>query len=368
MNLLRTSLAAIATTALAASALQAQTTSTTDPVGFMTIATPAGNDTIIATPLTKPPVFQGAVSSRSNFVITVSPSPAFGDLTTLPHYVQPVTGPQAGYFFDVIANNSNTITLASNGITPTGLDPSNSFKVVPYWTLGQLFPAGDQSVSFQASGVTGGNRRTQILFPSLTNTGINRAASATYFFATNAADPTNPSVSYWRSTATGITNVDNTAIIPDSYITVRNPTNALTNLQVTIAGNVNTGATSVQLDSVSGIQNDNYVSLGRPTDITLNALGLIQSGAFLPSTGFTGGGRRDQLLIISNSTIGTNKAANVTYYYVSAGGTNQWASTVTGTNDVGNTLIPAAIGYTIRKSSSNSTGTQFWTNNITIAP
>ena len=365
MNYLRSSFAALTASLLAAHGLQAQTTATTDPVGFMTIATPVASDTIIAAPLTKPPVFQGAVSSRSNFVITVSPSPNFSNLAAKPHYVQPISGAQAGFLFDVATNTSNTITLVDNGITPTGLDASNTFKVVPYWTLGEIYPATDAGVSFTPSGTTALNRRTQILTPNIVGTGINRAAAATYFFATNAADPTNPAVSYWRSTATGATNQNATPILPDSYFTVRQTTNSGTNLATTIAGNVNTGAVAVQLESVAGTANDNYVSLGRPTDITLNNLGVVQSGAFLQSLNTTALGRRDQLLIISNSSIGFNKAASVTYYYVTNAG---WKSTATGTNDVGTNVIPAAIGYIVRKVSNNTPGTQFWTNNITIAP
>ena len=368
MNYLRSSFAALTASLLAAHGLQAQTTATTDPVGFTTVALPAGSDTAIAAPLTKPPVFQGAVSSRSNFVITVSPSPNFSNLTATPHYVQPVTGPQAGFFFDVATNTSNTITLVDNGVTPTGLDASNTFKVVPYWTLGQVFPAGDQNVSFTPSGLTGGNRRTQILFPNIVGTGINRAPQAPFFFATNAADPTNPAVSFWRNVNTGATNQDNRPILPDSYIIVRNPTNAGTNLKLTVAGNVNVGATAVQLDSVNGTTNDNYVSLGRPTDITLDNLGLVSSGAFLPSTSFTGGGRRDQLLIYNNAQIGTNKSPQTQVFFYVGGTNNYWASTTTGTTNVGSVLIPGAIGYIVRKHPSNSTGTQFWTNNITIAP
>jgi uncharacterized protein (TIGR02597 family) len=364
MNLLRTSLAAVATTALAASALQAQTTSTTDPVGFMTIALPVGSDTIVAAPLTKPPVFQGGVTTLSNFTVTFSPSPGFGSFTTLPHYVQASTGSQAGIIFDVATNDSNSITLVNNGITPTGLSNGVSVKVIPYWTLSQLFPITDQTVSFTPSGSTVPSRRTQILTPNVVGTGINRSPSSTYFFATNT-DATNPAFSYWRSTATGTNNVNDTPILPDSYFTVRNTTNSATNLSVTIAGNVNTGAMAVQLDSIGTTANDNYVSLGRPTDITLNNLGLIASGAFLQSASATVPARRDQLFVISNSIIGFNKSPSVTYYYVTNAG---WRSTAAGTNDVGNDVISSAIGYIIRKASNNPAGTQLWTNTITIAP
>ena len=370
MNNLRSSFAALTASLLAAHGLQAQTTATTDPVGFMTLPTPLGSDTIIAAPLTKPPVFQGAVSSRSNFVITVSPSPNFSNLAATPHYVQPVTGAQAGYIFDVATNTSNTITLVDNGVTPSGLDPSNTFKVVPYWTLGQIYPAADQNVSFTPSGTSGGNRRTQILFPDLVGTGINRSPGQIYFFATNAADPTNPAVSYWRLAGGGTTNFNSKAILPDSYFIVRQTTNAgqTTNLATTIAGNVNTGAMAVQLDAVAGVANDNYVSLGRPTDITLNNLGLISSGAFTPSASTSGGARRDQLLIISNSVIGQNKSPQAIYYYVTNATTNFWALAGGGTTNFGTNVIPAALGYIIRKASNNPTGTTFWTNNITIAP
>lgn len=350
---------------VAAASLQAQTTATTDPVGFMTIDTPVGSDTIIAAPLTKAPVFQGGVTTLSNFTLTFSPSPGFGNLTAQPHYVQAAGGDQAGIIFDVASNTSNSITLVDNGISPTGLTNGTSVKVVPYWTLAEIYPAGDQGVSFTPSGTTGPLRRTQILTPNITGTGINRSAAATYFFVTNASDPTNPAVSFWRSTATGATNQNNAPILPDTYFTVRQTTNSATNLKTTVAGSVNTGATVVPLDATAGAANDNYVALGRPVDITLNDLGLVSSGAFLQSLNTTGPGRRDQLLIISNSTVGFNKAASVTYYYVTNAG---WKSTATGTNDVGSNVIPAAIGYIIRKASNNATGTALWTNTITIAP
>jgi len=332
----------------------------------MTIPTPVTNDTIIGAPLTKPPVFQGAVTSRSNFVITVSPSPGFGDLTSTLHYVQPVSGPQAGFYFDVATNSSNSITLVDNGVTPTGLDPSNTFKVVPYWTIGQIFPTADTNVSFTPSlGTAVPQRRTLILLPNLTGTGINRAASTTLFWA---PDTNNPGTGFWRTTAASTVNANGTPILPDSYFTVRNPTNSGTNLAVTIAGNVNTGAASAQLDSIGSSANDNYVSLGRPTDITVNDLGLIQSGVFLASPGTAVPQRRDQLIVISNSVGGINKAASVTYYYVTNSGTNAWRTTANSAVDAGTNVIQAAIGYIVRKASNNVPGTQFWTNNISIAP
>jgi len=349
----------------ALTAVQAQqTTVPTDPVGYMKISTPLGSDTIISAPLTKAPVFQGVVSSRSGFAIT-STGANFGNLASSPHYVQPVSGSQAGMIFDVASNTADTITLVDNGINPTGLDANAQFKVVPYWTLGEIYPASGEGVSFTGSGTSGSSRRTQILFPSVVGTGINRAAASIFFYVTNA----DPLQAYWRKAGAGATNFNNEPILPDSYFTVRQTTNSSqnANLATTIVGSVNTGAAVVQLDSINGTLNDNYVSLGRPTDITLNNLGLIASGAFTPSPGTSGGARRDQLLVISNSIVGQNKAASTIYYYLTNATTTNWVVAGGGTTDVGNNVIPAATGYIIRKASQNPTGSTFWTNQITIA-
>jgi len=355
MNLLRSSLAILVAAGISANA---ETTVATDPVGFMTIDLPVGSDTIVAAPLTKAPVFQGAVTSRNGFVLT-STGANFGNLTSLPHYVQVIGGTQNGMLFDISANTADTVTLVDNGVQPTGLDSGASFKVVPYWTLGQLFPLSDQGVSFTPSASTlPGTRRTQILFPNVTGTGINRSASATYFFVTNSS---------WRSTATASVSADNTPILPDSYFIVRNTTNSAAGLKLTVAGNVNPGAVAVQLDALGNTQNDNYVSLGRPVDITLNNLGLISSGAFTPSASTLPGARRDTLLVFNNAATGFNKAASATYFYLTNSTTNGWRSTATANTEVGDTVIPAAVGYVIRKATNSGTVTTFWTNTISIA-
>lgn len=353
----------VAATLFAVTGLNAEVTAVTDPVGFMTIDTPQGSDTIIAAPFTKAPVFQGLASSVNSFTVTFNPSPDFGDLTSMPHYVQAATGGKAGVIFDIASNTSNTITLVDNGISPADL-ANSSVKVIPYWTLGQLYPATDQGVSFTPSGTILPSRRTQILISDIAGSGINRSSSSVYYFATNGSAPLDPVLSYWRSAASGTNNVNNTPILPDSYFIVRNPITAASGLKTTIAGSVNVGTSVVQLDSTGGLPNDNYVSLGRPVDIKLDDLGIVESGAFLPSLGTILPQRRDQLLVISNTQIGFNKSASTVYYYVTGQG---WKSASTGTNNVGTNTIKAATGYIIRKASQNPAGSKFWTNNITIS-
>ena len=327
---------------------------TTTPVGAVTVDLPRGSDTIISTPLAKAESFRGAVTSRAGFAITVSPSPAWDSFTTTPHYVQAVDGAQAGVFFVVASNTSDTITLVDNGLAPTGLDAGTNFKVVEYWTLGNLFPASSANASFTPSAnLLGLTRRTQINFPNVTGTGINRSSSATYFF----------SGSYWRSTAAVAVDANNTPIFPDSYITVRNPTTAADGLKLTVTGSVNLDPISIPLDSIAGAPNDNFVSMSRPVDVKLIDLGLVTSGAFTASTSLLGLGRKDQLLVFNNTNIGINKSASATYFYFNG----TWRSTASVGVDAGTTTIPAGAGIIIRKSSGSSATSTFWKNEIAIS-
>ena len=330
-------------------------TATTTPVGAMTIDLPRGSDTILSVPLAKADSFRGAVTSRTGFTITVSPSPVWGSFTAVPHYVQAIDGAQAGVLFDVASNTADTITLVDNGLTPTGLDAGTKFKIVQYWTLGTLFPASDANVSFTPSAnLLGLTRRTQLLFPNVTGTGINRSSSAIYFF----------SGSSWRNVAAAGVDANNTPILPDSFIIVRNPTTAADGLKLTVTGSVNADPISIPLDTTAGTPNDNFVSMSRPIDVTLNDLGLISSGAFTPSTSVLGLGRKDQLLVFNNANIGINKSASAIYFYYNG----TWRNVSSAGVDAGLTTIPAGAGVIIRKASGTSATSAFWTNELVLNP
>jgi uncharacterized protein (TIGR02597 family) len=110
------------------------------------------------------------------------------------------------------------------------------------------------------------------------------------------------------------------------------------------------------------------VSMSRPVDTSIRNLGLVQSGAFLPSTSTTIAGRRDQLLVFDNAAVGMNKAASATYFYVGTAESGTWRSAASPNVDVSNVLIPAGSGIVIRKYGSGLTSmSQFWKNEVTFA-
>jgi uncharacterized protein (TIGR02597 family) len=332
-----------------------QTSVVGDPVGLLSISLPNSSDTIVSPPFTRPPAYLGQVASVTNYTITVSPSPGWSTNTfaSAPYYVQALSGNQAGIIFDVLSNNSSSITVATNWLAPTGFAPGVLFKVVPYWTLGSLFPSSNQGISFMGSGAVG-TRYTQILFPDTTNYGINRAASATYYFVTNST---------WRQVGSGTNDMSTIPLPPDSYVIVRNATNALSGLKLLSAGWVHPGAMAVQLDGNTNA-NDNYISLSRPVNLQLANLGLITSGAFQVTTNALN--KKDQLLTFDNTTIGFNKASSATYYYLSSGTNVGWRQ-VGSTADAGTNVIPAAMGFVIRKAATNAPATQFFTNTLSIS-
>ena len=333
---------------------------TTDPVGFVTVDIPQNSDTLLSAPLTQPPVYSGSVSTRSGFTVSVSPSPSWSTFSG-PHYLQVGDGSQAGMIFDIANNTSDTLTIVDNGIEPTGLASGTTFKIVPYWTLGMLFPASSANASYTPSTSTSGSgRRTQILFPNIVGTGANRAPSSIYFSFNGT----------WRNTASPSLSANDTPILPDSYFIVRNPSTAADGLKLTVAGAVSVTPIAVPLDSAA-TTNDNYVSISRPLDITLDNLGLVNTGnltasPFTASVGTSGGTRRDQLMVFNNSATGFNKSPSAIYYYLSTNSTSGWRSTSNSTADAGNTILPAGSAVLIRKSAGVAP-TKFWKNEISLA-
>ncbi len=256
--------------------------------------------------------------------------------------------PKEGSYYTVTANGTNTLTVNLNGDSLSAVAAGTSVTLIPYWTLGTAFPASDAGTSYTASTGTGGfNRQTQILLPNLTSAGINLASSGTYYNYNGA----------WRVAGSdGTASYDDTILPPSTYFTVRNASATTT---FTPAGGVYMNRIVAPLDTQASTAQDNAVALPRPVAVSLNDLGLIDSGAFSPSTGTGGFARTDTLLVYDNTVLGINKASSATYYYYNGG----WRLAGTdGTADYGATQIPYGVGFTIRKYATTNAVTSFWQN------
>jgi len=108
------------------------------------------------------------------------------------------------------------------------------------------------------------------------------------------------------------------------------------------------------LRTQSDLRQDNAIGLIRPMAVSLDASGLISSGAFQSSP--LPGSRTDELLTFDNTVASRNKSASAIYYYWS----NAWREVGFGNADVGANLLLPGTGFIIRKATNNTT--PVWTN------
>ena len=256
------------------------------------------------------------------------------------------TNPNEGRIYTILASDSNSITLNLNGDTIASVGAGTQIQIIPYWTLGTLFPATAAGTAFTSSTSTKlAYLQTQVLIPDYTAAGINLAAPYFYYFSS--------ANNRWQQY--GVTGNANDVILqPNGYVIVRNPASTPAST-VTIQGNVPMTRTAVVLNNLTTGPQDNFAGIARPVDVTLNNLGLISSGVFQSSTSSKLAYIQDELLVFDNTTPVIFKAAGKFYYYMN-GVWRLYGDSA----DHGSDVIPAGTGFLIRKAKSNTGVTQFW--------
>jgi uncharacterized protein (TIGR02597 family) len=358
-------------------AVQAQVT--TAPVGFTTIAALDNSDTRFSTPLHQAAVYQGLVQSVSGSVITVQGLPGWtanqfvyaSGTQSNTYYVSVGTGNKVGMFYTVTANaadsgtaNTTTITVNPAGDTldgASGMVTGDSISIIPYWTFGTLFPAGQGLTP--ASTVTGSGNLTQILVISPSSVGTNLSATSTYYYY-----PGNGSnfAAGWRLVGGGFNTIKNDdVILPDSPIIIRQNSVGST-ASITISGAVPQSSRAYVIGTLqNNTAQDNWISIEMPVPLTLAQTNLAQSAAFTSATSVTGSGG-DQLLVFDDTTSGFNKSASATYYYYPGNGSNfaaGWRQVGGGFNNLfdSTTVFQPGSGYVIRKQAAATASTSVWT-------
>jgi uncharacterized protein (TIGR02597 family) len=350
--------ASLAVFIASAGLLKAQT-AVTDPVGFLNVTLTGSSDTLVSIPFTRPAEFVGQVASVSGSVITISGTPgwtvnqfAYVSGTQPKTYYailgnNPSTNPKEGRLFTVVANGTGSLTLNLNGEDISGVAASTPVSVIPYWTLATVFPATSASTSFITSSLV--SKKTEIYMPNFSGTGINLTAAKVYFFYNNA----------WRQSGRASSEShDDDVILPGTYFKVRQ--NSGTSTSLVMSGAVAMGKYAFGLATLATGNQDNYLSTGRPVDMTLNQLGLTGSaGAFTVTTSLVS--KKDLLLVYDNSVARFNKTSSATYYYYNSAWRKNGAAS---SYDAGSEVIPAGSGFEIRKSTSNG-ATAVWTHSPT---
>jgi uncharacterized protein (TIGR02597 family) len=300
----------------------------TDPVGYVTTTTPNGDDALIGLPLTQPPAFTGAASGVSGAVVSVT-STLVADAYNNTHYLLATAGANAGQWSEVIDTNTNSITTSE-----IILAASDTFKIIPFWTLATAFPGG-AGVGASANPQS---PSTTVLLNDLNASGTNLSAASAYFYF---AGPT-PAAGWYKTG--NFTDGNDIRLSPETYVTIRN--NSGFSLSTVVTGTVPTVVVGTTVIAVLAAAQDNQLVNPYPAALTLAASGLtdVVAPAANPQS------PTDTVLVYdAENTSGQNISAAAAYFYF-AGPTPAAGWYKTGNFTDGNNVeIPAGGAFIIRK-------------------
>lgn len=323
---------------------------TSQPVGVVSLPLLGNSDSIISIPFARPGAIPITVASVSGNVIAVGPSWNWtngqfvygGSAQSNTYYARFVSGGAEGLILRITNNSANTLSvdLGSN-VAITGATVGDSIVIEPYWTFGTVFPNG-RGVN---SSPTDGNRNTEVLvLPSTSNPQLSSTGVKIYYFNSGT----------WKQLGQGNTCFNDDILPPNSCFIVRH--SVATNTTLTTLGVVVTSKLVVPLQSITTDLLDNPVGLMRPMPVSLNASGLISSGAFVPT--LLPGNRTDQLLAYNNSIASRNRSESAVYFYWN----NLWRQVGAGPANAGlNPLLGGGTGFVVRKATNNGAAV-YWTN------
>ncbi len=273
------------------------------------------------------------------------------------YYVFLKSGTRVGMYYSVVSNAAASLTVdtAGDDLT-TAINSTTALEVIPYDTLGSIFPAG--AGAHPSSSHSLAVRQSEILLPNNTSAGIDLASPISYYYfsGVTGAGPG------WRRAGASSVVANDDVLMPDTFFIVRH--NIATASALTFTGTVQMSQLATPIGTVANsLDQDNAVALPFATELSLSQLKLYESGAFVGSSSHSLLLRQDQVLVWDNSIIGKNKGSGTSYYYftgtsgVGPGWRKSGASSVIADNDI--VIGPTKI-IVIRKKSGGAPVTVLW--------
>tara|TARA_B110000483_G_scaffold154084_1_gene183091 strand:+ start:193 stop:1242 length:1050 start_codon:yes stop_codon:yes gene_type:complete len=319
----------------------------TDPVGYLTFNAADSADTKFGLPMEQAAVLSTSVDSVASGVVTVSvDASAASDF----HYLQFSDGALAGQWFQVSASNATSITVAED-LEALGAAASDTFRVIPFWTLSTLFGT-DFPVSTNVFSAD-----AQVLLNDVSGVGVNKAPNANYAYHDGSSGFV--SAGWFNVNNTFGGSADDTLLAPDTFITIRNQSGS--EFTLVLAGAVPTVALSLGVVADPNSVNDNLVYNPYPADIQLSLSSLtdvvdVSTNVFSPLT----------QVVVYESFSGLNPSPSANYAYhdgssgfVAAGWFNA-NNTFAGTQDT--VTIPQGGAFIIRKGAGTPSG--YWSASL----
>ena len=284
---------------LSVSSLAAQT-ATTAPVGYVSVDVNANADLKRGVPFSQAASFAAAADSVLAGTVTVQST--VPDLTTESHFLSVTSGTLIGKWYEVTGSTASSVTVAED-LQAAGLAASDTFTVVPFWTLDGLFPNGGDIP--QSSDVF--SPVAFILVNDVTQLGTNLAAGSLYFYHDGTQGP----AGWYDNDNLGAGVVGSSVLTPASYITIRNGTGSP--ITVTMSGTVPEQTVTNEIVSRSAGPQDSQVLNPFPAGITLAGSNLFEDGVIRGSSDVFA--PVDLLLIFEGTPTGINPAASKVVFY-----------------------------------------------------
>ena len=266
--------------------LSAQTTVTSDVVGYLKIPCLGGSDTILGVPLPKSTVVNSIVDSvnvgASQITLSLITMTAseyqdshfvrFGDNSSL-----------EGAKMTISANTNATLTLDPvSGYNMSDISVSDEVAIIPHTTLSELF----ESVATIPDG-------TEVLYFDSTGASINKSSAGGYIYYS----PT------WYDADT-FSDAGQAVLFPDDALIVRVPGDASNDFDLILSGAVPNVGHSFPIVTSSAGANDNLVAPQLPTPVAISTL-------------FSNPSDGDEILIVDNTVRAINKSSSAGYVYYS---------------------------------------------------
>jgi uncharacterized protein (TIGR02597 family) len=283
--------------ALLATPLLAQTTATTDPVGFITLSIAGTGGTVpsqlsfTGLGLTRTVEYQGSAEAVGTSSLTDNDAVWVDNQFNGPagaYFVELTSGPGAGTTYDIATTTASTKTITTVQNLAAGAAAGVTFKIRKHWTIASVFGPADES------GLGGGNTTSadNILL-------WNGSGYDVFYYQTSGLGGVG-----WRKTGAPAVDASAKVIYPEDAPIIKRLQSAAVN--VVLMGSVKTGQTSVPV-----VNGTNFIGNIYGAPMTLADCGIYTGNN---STGLAGGSSSgaDQILIWNGSGYDT-------YYYQTSG-------------------------------------------------
>jgi uncharacterized protein (TIGR02597 family) len=243
----------------------------------------------------------GGIPSLFSLSLAGNPPTNAGGVPLIPNqyaYIegtQPVTyfvlvtrGRLRGYFFTVQGNTPEELLIDSEGLTLNSRDIL-SVRLLPYWSLSSLFPAGQATISFIPTTDPADIMTTVVISPAITYGNEQPQDAGESFFFSAALNT-------WVSTDDPTVPAGDAVIPPGAYVYLQNTGTNNYPLHVFLSGSVLKDRFNFFFTSSDSSVAINYFSLPRNTSYQINQMGFNNAN-FTQSTGTGLLQRGDQLII-----------------------------------------------------------------------